>query len=272
MIEISKILCYNQDKGTQGTGVNRTMLAEERMRAILEILERKRAASVAELCLETGASEATIRRDLNELDRQGKISKVHGGAVLPQEEFEAQEPDVQVKSQRNIEQKERIARYAAAQIQDDDFVFIDAGTTTLRMADYLGGSKATFVTTGIECAKKLVEKGLRVYVPGGMLKPGTQALVGAVTRESLAKYNFTKAFIGTNGVTVKQGFTTPDTEEASIKTLAVERSYLSYVLADSSKFGKVSAVTICPLSKACILTDQMPDDSYAGKTIIKEVD
>ena len=161
------------------------MIAEERMQTILQLLEQRRTVSVASLCQATGASEATIRRDLSELDRQGKLCKVHGGATLPQNEFESQEPDVTVKAQLNVEQKDRIARYAAAQINDDDFVFIDAGTTTLRMADYLGQSKATFVTTGIECAKKLVEKGLRVYVPGGLLKPGTQALGGAKKPSSI---------------------------------------------------------------------------------------
>ena len=140
------------------------------------------------------------------------------------------------------------------------------------MAEYLTNSKATFVTTGIECARRLVEKGLRVYVPGGLLKPGTQALVGAAATESIGRYNFTKSFIGTNGIAVRQGYTTPDMEEASIKSLAVERSYLSYVLADSSKFGKVAAVTICPLRDACILTDRMPDEIYLSQTIIKEVD
>lgn len=248
------------------------MLAEERIRKILTLLEEKKAVSVADLCQETGASEATIRRDLNELDRQGKLSKVHGGAVLPKDEFQSQEPDILTKSQLNVEQKQRIARYAAAQVNDDDFVFIDAGTTTLLMAEYLANSKATFVTTGIECARRLVEKGLRVYVPGGLLKPGTQALVGAAARESIGRYNFTKSFIGTNGIAVRQGYTTPDMEEASIKSLAVERSYLSYVLADSSKFGKVAAVTICPLRDACILTDRMPDEIYLSQTIIKEVD
>ena len=248
------------------------MIAEERMQTILQLLEQRRTVSVASLCQATGASEATIRRDLSELDRQGKLCKVHGGATLPQNEFESQEPDVTVKAQLNVEQKDRIARYAAAQINDDDFVFIDAGTTTLRMADYLGQSKATFVTTGIECAKKLVEKGLRVYVPGGLLKPGTQALVGAAALESMGRYNFTKAFVGTNGISIRHGFTTPDTEEAAIKSLAVQHSYLCYILADSSKFGKVAAVTICPLNKACILTDRLPDESYRSQTVIKEVD
>ena len=98
------------------------MLAEERQRVILRVLEEKRAATVAVLCRETGASEATIRRDLNELDRQGKLNKVHGGAVLPVSEFESQEPDVLTKSTLHTEQKDRIARYAAAQVNDQDFV------------------------------------------------------------------------------------------------------------------------------------------------------
>lgn len=80
------------------------MLAEERIRKILTLLEEKKAVSVADLCQETGASEATIRRDLNELDRQGKLSKVHGGAVLPKDEFQSQEPDILTKSQLNVEQ------------------------------------------------------------------------------------------------------------------------------------------------------------------------
>ena len=147
------------------------MLAEERQRVILRVLEEKRAATVAVLCQETGASEATIRRDLNELDRQGKLNKVHGGAVLPVSEFESQEPDVLTKSTLHTEQKDRIARYAAAQVNDQDFVFIDAGTTTLRMAEYLEGSKATFVTTGIECARRLVEKGLLVGRTPELLGP-----------------------------------------------------------------------------------------------------
>ena len=198
------------------------------------------------------------------MSRQGKINKVHGGAMLPEGEFESQEQDVHTKEGIQVEQKERIARYAAKQVCDDDFVFIDAGTTTLKMVDFLNGSKATFVTTGIECARRLAEKGLRVYVPGGLLKPSTQALVGASALESMSRYNFTKAFVGTNGISVRQGFTTP--------SLAIERSYQSFILADSSKFGKVAAVTIASLDKACILTDMLPDKLYSRYTVIKEVD
>ncbi|HIZ56365.1 MAG TPA: DeoR/GlpR family DNA-binding transcription regulator [Firmicutes bacterium] len=247
------------------------MFIEERFNIILAEVEKRKAVSVTQLCQATGASEATIRRDLTALAAQGRLSKVHGGAVALDGEFENEEKDVSVKEQLYIAEKVRIAQYAAAQIHDEDFVFIDAGTTTIRMVDYLSGSRATFITNGIECARRLVEKGLKSYVVGGLLKPGTQAIVGAAAMESLSRYNLTKAFLGTNGVSVRQGFTTPDAEEAAIKTKAVQQAYMSYMLADSSKFGKVTAVTICPLDQACLITDHIPDSVYRQHTVIKEV-
>lgn len=247
------------------------MLAEERYSAILAAVAQRGAVTVAQLCVAVGASESTIRRDLTVLDQQGKLNKVHGGATKAEGEFVAEERDVVTKAGMNVEEKDLIGRYAAAQVNDDDFVFIDAGTTTLRMVEYLGASRATFVTTGIAHARRMVEKGLRAYVVGGQLKFGTEAIVGATALEALGRYNFTKAFLGANGIALRQGYTTPDAEEAAIKTKVAQQAYLTYVLADSSKFGKVSAVTICPLEKACIITDHLPDAAYAQQAIIKEV-
>ena len=247
------------------------MLAEQRFEAILRELSDNRAASVSRLCQLTGASEATIRRDLNILSRQGKLSKVHGGAVLSGGTFQGEEPDVGTKALLHQDEKERIAHYAAGLINDDDVVYLDAGTTTVRMVEYLKGSGATFVTNGIACAQRLMELGLRGYVLGGFLKPGTWAVVGTGALEELGKYNFTKAFLGINGITIRQGFTTPDPEEAAIKTKAAEQAYLTFVLADSSKFELVSAVTVLPLEKATIITERLPDPGYLEHTVIKEV-
>lgn len=247
------------------------MLAEQRFEAILRELSDNRAASVSRLCQLTGASEATIRRDLNILSRQGKLSKVHGGAVLSGGAFQGEEPDVGTKALLHQDEKERIAHYAAGLINDDDVVYLDAGTTTVRMVEYLKGSGATFVTNGIACAQRLMELGLRGYVLGGFLKPGTWAVVGTGALEELGKYNFTKAFLGINGITIRQGFTTPDPEEAAIKTKAAEQAYLTFVLADSSKFELVSAVTVLPLEKATIITERLPDPGYLEHTVIKEV-
>ena len=96
--------------------------------------------------------------------------------------------------------------------------------------------------------------------------------MGGVAIEMLAGYNFTKAFIGANGISLQRGFTTPDAEEARIKAKAVEQAYMAYVVADSTKFGKVSAVTICPLEKACIITDHVPDKRFSQHAVIKEAE
>ena len=102
------------------------MLAEMRFAAILKELTKNKSASVGRLCELTGASEATIRRDINALAKQGKIGKVYGGAVLKENVFQVDEPDVSTKSRLHQEEKELIAGYAAKLINDDDVVFIDA--------------------------------------------------------------------------------------------------------------------------------------------------
>ena len=244
------------------------MLAEQRLRAILQQVSQRQTVSVADLCQLTGASEATIRRDLNALARQGKLVKIHGGATTPEEEeFLAREPDLATK-QRYTREKERIARYAASLVGDDDVVFLDTGTTALHMAEYLKDSKALFVTSSIDFAGRLSAHERHVYVLGGTLKPGTVDIVGAEALDALRRYNFTKVFLGTSGISISQGFTTPDPEAAALKLIAASRAQKVFVLADSSKFGRVTAATILPLERARIITDRMPDRKYLDSTSV----
>lgn len=167
--------------------------------------------------------------------------------------------------------KNKIAQYAASQVQDDDFVFIDAGTTTLLMTTFIKNSKATFVTNGIDHAKQLAKNGCNVIVLGGKLKQSTEAIIGLVAAKNLQNYSFTKAFIGANGISEKQGYTTPDTEEAMLKAVTIEKSFVTYVLADFSKFDKVSAVSFGSIDCACIVTDKCPNAKLKKLTVIKEV-
>ena len=134
------------------------MLTEERFAAILEELRTKNAVSVTELVDKLGASESTIRRDLNTLDEMGKLKKVHGGATVNDREYISDEPSVTDKINVNVAEKQAIGRYAASMIRDEDFVFIDAGTSTEWMIEYLDHSKATFITNGTAHAKKLLMK------------------------------------------------------------------------------------------------------------------
>ena len=248
------------------------MLTQDRHGKILDIIKAKGSVTVSELCDALGASESTIRRDLSALTEIGKINKVRGGAMLLSQEFLNREESINKKVNTNFNDKVKAAKYAASLIQDDDYVFIDAGSTTFLLAGSITNTKATYVTNGIAHAQELAAKGCRVIVLGGDLKKSTEAITGVVAAKSLQQYNFSKAFIGINGITEKQGFTTTDIEEATIKAIAIERSFVSYVLTDASKFGKVSAVSVAPIDSSCIICNKCSDENIKTKTVVKEVE
>lgn len=250
------------------------MLAEERFALILEQLNEKRTVTVQQLCEALHTSESTIRRDLTELDRQGRLTKVHGGATLPDSRFLADEPTMEAKETLAVAEKRSIAAAAAALITAEDFVFIDAGTTTLELVRALTGAalKATYVTNGVAHARLLAQKGCRVYLPGGLLRPQTEAIVGAPAVSSIQQYNFTKAFMGANGVALEAGFTTPDPEEAAVKAAAVHRAKESWFLVDDAKFAKIYPAVITDLHGGAILTNRCPNPKYKQYTFVKEAE
>lgn len=269
MIKKSGILIIDKENGLREWLL---MLTQERYRLITEAVEKNQAVTVEQLVNEIGASAATIRRDLTALDELGKVKRIRGGAAAVEQEFLTSEDDVDTKYEKNVAEKKAIAEYAASTIQNDDFIYIDAGTTTEFLIDYIDISvSAVFVTNGIVHAKKLISKGFKTYMAGGLIRAKTEAVVGSEAVESIKKFNFTKSFIGANGIHPLHGFTTVDTDEAMLKKEAVNHSYVSYVLADHTKFGKVTAVTFAPLEKACIVTDGIVKDKYKELTLIKEV-
>lgn len=248
------------------------MLTEERRNAIVSYLEKNNTATVQELVEALDASAATIRRDLLALHEEHRINKVFGGATsLKFMDLNSDEPSVAEKAVRNTEEKDMISKYAASLIRDNDFVYIDAGTTTLHLIDHIINKNAKYITNGVVHAKKLLERGLPTMIIGGRIKPVTEAVIGPECIESLSKFHFTKAFIGTNGISVQAGYTTPDVDEALVKTEAIKHSFLTYILADHSKFGVVSSVTFSDIKECCIITDTEPDKKYSDQTIIKAV-
>ena len=234
------------------------MLTQQRHEEILRRLQENGSVSVTELTALLDTSESTIRRDLLALDRMGKLHRVHGGATRSERQFLMSEDNIEEKIAKNIEQKKRIARY-------------DAGTTTLLMIDYLEPGDVTYVTNGIRHAKELARRGFKAYILGGELKTVTEAVVGLAAAQNLMTYNFSKAFLGTNGISTKFGYSTPDTDEAFLKSAAIDRSFVSYVVADSSKFGKVSTVSFGTLNSSAIITEYLPDPRYLEQTVIKVV-
>ena len=153
------------------------MLTQERRDLIVTLINERNVVTVAELMEEFDASAATIRRDLSALHEEKKIVKVFGGATsIAEQDVNTFEPSVSAKAVLNTEEKEAISKYAASLINDQDFVYIDSGTTTLEMIKYITNTKAKYITNGIVHAKKLVEKGLNTMIIGGRCKPTTEAI------------------------------------------------------------------------------------------------
>ncbi len=190
------------------------MLSEERHKLILEKVKNESVVYLNDLVKYLNTSESTIRRDLIALDKAGLLKKVHGGATaLKDISINTLDDIVENRKSLNMEEKFKIAKYAASLIKDNDLVYLDAGTTTELMINFINNTKAIFVTNGIVHARNLIKKNCTTYILGGELKLSTEAIVGAETVKSLRKYNFTKGFFGANGVDLERGFSTPDIKE-----------------------------------------------------------
>ena len=248
------------------------MLTEERYQFIRKLLANNSIVKLQEIVDATNASESTVRRDLSQLEDLGDLVRVHGGAKRM---FSVDyEPSVKEKSSQHMTEKEHIGKYAASLIEDNDFIYIDAGTTTLSMVPFITALDITVVTNGLEIANHLADRNLQTILIGGYLKPKTRAMIGSDAQNQLKQYQFSKAFMGTNGIDLQYGFTTPDREEANVKQTAIQQANQAYVLSDSSKFDKVSFCKIVELEDAAIITNQLSESSkvkFEKHTKVKEV-
>lgn len=244
------------------------MLAEDRLEKIVALVNEHGSITATDLMQLLDASESTIRRDLTRLAQMGRIVKVHGGATAVTRTVVSSDQTVYEKYSVHLEEKTAIARFAATLIGPDDFVYIDAGSTTERLVDFITETRATYFTNSISVAHTLLSRGCRVLVPAGELKPVTEALVGEQTVDTLRRYHFTIGFFGANGATPDEGFTTPETGEALVKATALTQTLRPYVLCDSSKFSMVSPVTFADFDDATVVTDVLPADLEEYANII----
>ena len=257
-----------REKGLVG---GKVMLTEKRQKEILKLLGEKGSVTVQELTEKLNASESTIRRDLTLLHQKGELVKVFGGAVQTESRINIREEKVALRKELKKEEKIRIARYAASLVEPDDFVYLDAGTTTEYMIPFLTEKSAVFVTNAVSHALQLTENGFRVILIGGELKAATEAIVGNEAYVNLQKYNFTKGFFGTNGADRKFGYTTPDPAEAMIKETAMKKCRKCYVLADSTKIGHTAPVKFGNFSDAWLITTNVKDKELKKEKNIIEV-
>ena len=236
------------------------MLKEERFSKIIELVNEKGSVKTTEFSEALDTSLATVRRDLNELHELNKIVKVFGGASsIKNAQFISTEDDLDYKFTINTKEKDLIGKFAASLISQNDFVYLDAGTSVEALIDYISVENTYYVTNSLTIGKKLSLIGKKVFIVPGEFKKGTGALIGASTCEYLDNFNFSIGFFGTNGIHEQVGFTTPDINEAMVKSKAISRCNKVYFLADSSKFGKVSKVTFSNNPNLEIITNVKND-------------
>ena len=248
------------------------MLTPERQRLILQMIKEKSVVKIQDIVELTGASESTIRRDLTQLEEDKYLKRVHGGAAKLQGKL--QEPSMIEKSTKNLQEKQRIARYAASLIEEGDSIYLDAGSTTFEMIPYLPKKEIVVVTNGLMHVNPLLEMEIPTYIIGGYAKQKTKAIIGRGALESLEQYRFDKCFLGVNGIHPEFGYTTPDQEEAIIKQMALKMSREAFVLADNTKFSEVSFAKIVDIHEATIITEDIDEEiftQFESKTSIKVV-
>ncbi len=244
------------------------MLSEERLDAIVSLVDKSGSVTVQDLVIQLGASESTIRRDITALANAKRLVRVHGGAMSLKTKYNNTEYEVSKRRTMYAEEKKMIGEYAASLIEDGDLVYIDAGTTTEFLIDNIVmGIDAVFVTNAVSHAITLSKKGYSAYILGGRLKAVTEAIVGSGAVVALGVYNFTKGFFGANGISIENGITTPEISEADLKRAAMRQCKESFVLADSSKFGLISQIAFANISDVTVITDKAPND-YSEYDII----
>jgi len=210
------------------------MIPEERRTEIVNIVNDRHGCSVAELAATLDFSEATIRRDLAELEEQGLLERTHGGATPVVDQRKPYEQ----RMVEQLEQKETIAGRAAKEIHKDQIVFFDSGSTTLQIAEEISKDhEIVAVTNGVMNAFELARKNVRVHLAGGTFWTETNAVVGPWTQERIQEMNFDLLFLGTEGVDT-DGLTTQNVQQRGVKERMIANSRRVVLVADSSKFGE----------------------------------
>lgn len=229
------------------------MIPYERQQAILEKM-KKSIVYISDLAEHFQVSEITIRRDLKELESQGQIKILQGGAATSVDT--TRETDFEQRTVLYSEEKEKIGELAASHVKDYETVFIDAGSTTLSMIKYLKNKNALIYTNGYHHLNEALKYGLNITLIGGTLRTETSAFVGTLSVRNIELYYFDKCFLGVNGIDLKRGLTNAHEQEALLKERAIQHSNKSFILADSSKFNSSSFVKFGELDDVIVITDK----------------
>lgn len=242
---------------------------EQRKKMILNKLVSEEKLYVPELAEVLNVSSETIRRDLNQLEKEGKLKKVYGGAILTNSD--TLEPSFEQKTNINSTEKHSIAKIASSLIEDGDIIMVGNGTTTLEIVRYLTDKKNITLITHSEPVLHLAIEAFKgkVIFLGGEVDLHQQSTHGPLAELTVKQIKANKAFISAGGISINDGITDYDLNEARMSQLLMERSDELIVLADHTKFGETTFSHICELDQvSTIISDwNFPEE---WKRILKE--
>lgn len=242
------------------------MLAIERYETIIQLVNERGSVRVAELSQICGVTEETIRRDLDRLERQGRLRRSHGGAVSLKEE----QPEIPYfeREVTNVEQKKKIAAEAVAYVNEGDSIILDASSTAWYMASMIPNINLTVLTNSIKVALELSGKDkVEVLSTGGALTSRSLSYTGPLAERSLELYHVSKAFISCKGVNAEKGLSESNELQARLKQKMISLADQVFLLADYSKFGQQSFAWVASLTEM----DRIITDSSAPKEELDKI-
>lgn len=242
----------------------------KRINEVEKYVREKESASIEELAQVFNISVNTVRRDINELEQRGSIEKVYGGVRSKPEEL----VNFSQRSTSHSEEKRYIAEKAASFIKTNDVVFLDSGTTTIDILEFLEPDlKCTIITNSFDILEKLEAfPNITLFVVGSLFRKQTRSFVTISTEKVITHLNVNKAFMSTTGISIKNGVTNSSQEEYWIKKEVAESANQVFILIDDSKFDKSALLTYSDLSEIdYVITNKKPSSRYCDFFLEKEI-
>lgn len=238
------------------------MMREDRLRKTEEYIREKKTVSLDDLCLKFNVSKNTVRRDIAEITKRSDIRKTYGGVSAPLNRIP---PSFIERSTVDLDKKKLIGKYAAELVEDNDIIYVDSGTTTCQIIDYISEKKGlTVITHSLDVINRAAQyPNINLISLSGNLNRKTLSFTGQSTIEVIKDFNIGKAFMASNGMTIQNGATQSTSIEFAIKKAVVARSNKVYLMIESRKFGETTLLTYClPDRIDKIITERLPDESF----------
>ncbi|WP_172453438.1 DeoR/GlpR family DNA-binding transcription regulator [Listeria ivanovii] len=240
------------------------MIPYERQEKIVEFLGTEEVIKIEDLQkIIPKASMSTLRRDLKELEKLGKVNLLTGGAVKISSS--TSELPISAKNALQTKEKEIIANLAAEKINDGDVIYLDSGSTCTALLNKILNKKISIFTTNTSVFNISTEIKAEITILGGRYSPFISSINGPLTDSNIKLFNFEKAFLGANGIDLIRGVSTPNLVEANKKKEILQASKKAFLLCDSSKIHQSSAVKAFELNQVTLITDKY-DESIAELT------